>query len=806
MKKAGKKSRFPIQGASHSRSAETKHEPTGTTLSEKEIFIRHVIELSPVVLVVYDLLTEHHTYFSNDALKVYGYTSDEMAQMPDPFAVLLQPEDIFRIHENVNRLKRLGDGEINEFECRIRRGDGERRWINARSMIFARDEKGEARQVISATFDITERKETEERLSESEKRFRSYFELGLIGMAITSPTMDCLAVNDEFCKILGYERDELLKRNWAELTHPEDLAADVANFDRVMAGEINGYRLDKRFIRKDNRIIDTTISVECLRRDDGSVDYFLGLLEDITERKRADEALRESEVKYRTLFDSIDEGFCLIEMIYDSQDKPIDYLFLETNRAFEAWGIAGATDKTALELVPNVDKHWLETYGRVAETGEAVRMEDSVASMNRWFDIYASRVGGIGSRKVAVVVNDTTERKQAEKKLRESEENYRVIVNQAVAGIFKLDLNGNITFSNQRFCEMLDYTCEELLEMSAGQIVYTEDMPRNNWLFKRLKNQGLSYEIEKRLVRKDGSLVWVNNQVSPVFDRAGSAESVIVVSVDITERRRAEETLQQVNDELEHRVINRTRQLSDLNEELKKEIGERERVEADRERLLRRVVSAQEDERQRIAREMHDQLGQNLSALALKLSVLKNDYDQQPVLREHFASLKKIVKQLDADVGYLIHVLRPTALDDFGLVVALSNYVRNWSKQCGIRAELHKSGMEKDRLTSEIETVLYRITQEALTNVAKHANAENVDILLERRSDQVSLIIEDDGGGFDVEQAYDASEKRLGLINMRDRAALVGGTLAVESNPGAGATVVVRIPAEHIPGEGNQNG
>lgn len=805
MNRIDKKSRFPIQGASRSQSAETERENTEETLREKESFIRHVIELSPVVLVVYDLVTGHHTYFSSDAIKVYGYTGDEMAQMPDPFAVLLQPEDIHRIQENVKRLKRLGDDEINEFECRIRRGDGERRWINARSMIFARDEKGEARQVISATFDITERKETEEKLIESEKRFRSYFELGLIGMAITSPTKGCLAVNDEFCKILGYKRDELLKRNWAEMTHPEDLAADVVNFNRALAGEIDAYRLDKRFIRKDNRIIDATISVKCVRRDDGSVDYFVALLEDITKRKRAEEALRESEAKYRTLFDSIDEGFCLIEMIYDSQGKPIDYRFLETNRAFEAWGVAGAVGKTALELVPDVEKNWIETYGRVAQTGEAVRVEDNVAAMNQWFDIYASRVGGSGSRKVAVVVNDTTERKQAEKKLRESEENYRVIVNQAVAGIFKLDLDGNVTFSNQRFCEMLDYSREELLEMNVKKIVYAEDLPRDTWLFKRLKNQGLSYEIEKRLVRKDGSLVWVNNQVSPIFDRAGSPESVIVVSVDITERVQAEEALRQANDELEHRVIKRTGQLSDLNEDLKKEIEERERVEADRERLLRRVVSAQEDERQRIAREMHDQLGQNLSALALKLSVLKNDYDQQPELREHFASLKKIVKQLDDDVGYLVHVLRPTALDDFGLVVALSNYVRNWSKQVGVRAEFHTSGIGKDRLTSEMETVLYRITQEALTNVVKHANAENVDILLERRSDHVSLIIEDDGGGFDVAQAFGSSQKGFGLISMRERSSLVAGTLAVESNPGAGATVVVRIPAAHVPGGGNQN-
>ena len=805
MKKTDRKSGFPIQSASHPQSAATERETTEETLRENENFIRHVIELSPVVLVVYDLVTEHHTYFSNDASKVYGYTGDEMARMPEPFAALLEPQDIPRIQENVNKLKRLGDGEINEFECCIRRGDGERRWINARSMIFARDENGEARQVISATYDITERKEAEEKLIESEQRFRSYFELGLIGMAITSPTMGCLAVNDEFCKILGYERDELLKKNWAEMTHPEDLTADVTNFDRVMAGEIDGYRLDKRFIRKDNRVIDTTISVKCVRRADGTVDYFVGLLEDITERKRAEEALRESEAKYRTVFDSIDEGFCLIEMIYDAQGKPIDYLFLETNRAFEAWGIAGATGKTALELVPDVEKRWLETYGRVVETGEAVRVEDNVAAMNQWFDVYASRVGGSGSRKVAVVVNDTTRRKQAEINLRESEENYRVIVNQAVAGIFKLDLEGNVTFSNQRFGEMLDYTCEELLEMNAEQIVYAEDAAGNNRLFERLKNQGLSYEIEKRLVRKDGSLVWVNNQVSPVCGGDGKPDSAIVVSVDITERVQAEEALRQANDELEFRVLERTGQLSDLNDDLKEEIVERKRVEHEREQLLRRVVSAQEDEQQRIAREMHDQFGQNLSALALKLSALKNDYEKQPALRENFAALEAIVKRLDADVDFLVRELRPTALDDFGLIVAVSNYIKNWSKHFGIRAELHAVGMGKNRLTHEIETALYRIMQEALTNVAKHARAENVDVILERRADSVSVLIEDDGIGFDSEQAFGADEKGFGLIGMRERAALAGGVLQIESSSGRGATIVVRIPAAHVSNGGAEN-
>ena len=236
--------------------------------------------------------------FGYERKEVIGRTSEELGLWADRAARA-------RVVEAIRRT-----GALFEGETRIRTRSGELRDILGSAV---RIDLENARCVLTTFHDITARKRAEDALRASERRFRSYFDLGLVGMATTTPAKGVIEVNDELCKILGYGRDELLTKTWAEMTHPDDLGADVANFDRVLTGEIDGYSMDKRWIRKDGRIVDSVISVKCIRREDGSVDHFVALVHDITARKRAEEALRFQNLLLSTLSDVALDGILVVD-------------------------------------------------------------------------------------------------------------------------------------------------------------------------------------------------------------------------------------------------------------------------------------------------------------------------------------------------------------------------------------------------------------------------------------------------------------------------------------------------------------
>ncbi len=207
-------------------------------------------------------------------------------------------------------------------------------------------------------------------------------------------------------------------------------------------------------------------------------------------------------------------------------------------------------------------------------------------------------------------------------------------------------------------------------------------------------------------------------------------------------------------------------------------------------------MTLQEEERHRLSRELHDQMGQSLAALMLGLKSLENGDPHQHSGGLRLHHLHELADQLAQQVHTVAMNLRPTALDDLGLETALSNYLEEWSERSRISADLHSVGLN-ERLPTHIETTVYRIVQEALTNVQKHSNARNVSVIVEHRENRLQAIIEDNGGGFDAEALINEpmKDRRLGLLGMQERIALVGGSLNIESTLGFGTTLFVRIPA-----------
>jgi len=282
-------------------------------------------------------------------------------------------------------------------------------------------------------------------------------------------------------------------------------------------------------------------------------------------------------------------------------------------------------------------------------------------------------------------------------------------------------------------------------------------------------------------------------RMSPYRTFEDKIEGVVITLVDVTDLTKAREDLRRAHEELEGRVKARTQELAATNEALRKEMAERAKVEDARMQLLSQLVSAQEDERRRFARDLHDQLGQQLTALRMRLESLDSQADEAGELRTSIADLRAIVEQLDLDVDFLAWQLRPVALDDLGLSAALKNYVRQWSEHFGLVGDFRSGDLAHGRFPSPVETNLYRIAQEALNNCAKHSRCKRAEILLEFRDDHLVLIVEDDGQGFEPEKTSHENG-RWGLLGMRERTALLNGSIEIESSPAKGTTIFVRVP------------
>jgi PAS domain S-box-containing protein len=556
------------------------------------------------------------------------------------------------------------DAGFQQSEFNILRPDGQVRVLEYSAV--ANVQPG---QHLSTLHDITGHRLTEDALRAGEARFRSYFELGLIGMAITSPTQGILEVNDEICRILGYEREEMLQMTWAQMTHPDDLPADIALYNQVMSGETEGYSIDKRWIRKDGRIIDSTISVTCLRRPDNSVDYFVALLQDITQRKRTEAALQESEAYFRAVAD----------------------------------------------MVPDL--------------------------------------------------------------------------------LWRRDATGAVEWFNRQWTDYTGQSSEEAGGLGWLDVVHTDDRESALATLRLALLSGQPLRDQRRLRGTDGSYRWFLVRMQPIHDERGQITHWFAAATDIHHEREAQ-------DELEDRVREGTAALGHAISDRQAETEAREATEQElyetnqRLRTLSgRLLEIQEEERRALARELHDEIGQQLTVARLmveRLAPSGEKYERAPDMQQ-LDSILTLIDSMSTRVRELSLNLRPSMLDDEGLGPALLWQTERYTQMTGIEVKLAYRGLE-DRLTATIETAVYRIVQEALTNVARHAGVKQVTVQV-LVDELVTILIEDTGRGFDVEEVL--KTHTTGLSGMRERVELLGGQFTTESRPGEGTRIIAEIPVSN---------
>ena len=277
------------------------------------------------------------------------------------------------------------------------------------------------------------------------------------------------------------------------------------------------------------------------------------------ERARSEASLRESEDQYRVLFNSIDEGFCTVEVLFDADQQPVDYRFLQINPAFlRQTGLVDAVGRTMLELSPDHEQHWFEIYGRIALTGEPARFESRAASLGRWYDVYAFRVGDPQDRHVAVLFRDILERKRAEAALRASEERFRLIVeNASDYAIFIVGPDGIITDWHEGAEAVFRYTSEEIIGQPFD-VLFTPDDRDNGVPAEELRIAAAKGKADniRWHVRKDGSRVFIEGVVTALRDQEGGLAGFLKIGRDATQKHAADERQSLLRDELQHRVRN----------------------------------------------------------------------------------------------------------------------------------------------------------------------------------------------------------------------------------------------------------
>jgi len=527
-----------------------------------EIRYRRLFEAAHEGVLILDSVSRKITDTNPFVADLLGYTREELLGKELWQIGLLKNEQTS--HAAFRELQQTGFVRCEDLPLQTKSGD--KRAVEVMANRY--DEDGTS--VIQCNIrDITERKQAGV-LRESEERFRVLADSAPALIWVNGPE-GAEFVNRGYAAFLGVDVPDVRGYDWARFIHLDDRDGYVNAYLRAMEQRAP-FDAEFRFRRHDGEYRWMHSVGQPRIGPNGEFLGYSGITTDITERKEAEEALRESEERYRTLFDSMDEGYCIIEVIFDAHEKPVDYRFVEVNGAFEKQsGMHDVVGKRMLEFVPDIEGHWLTNYGSVARTGVPVRFAGAYKGLHRSFEVYAFRVGESGSNWVAVLFTDITERKQYD----ETRARLAAIVESSEDAIVSKDLNGIITSWNQGAERLFGYTAREAVGQSVTMLIPADHLDEEPGLLERIR-QGESianYETVRR--RKDGTLLDISLTLSPIRNSDGQVVGASKVARDISHRKRNEAMLRQAQAQLADRagqleaaVAERTAEVTATNKQL----------------------------------------------------------------------------------------------------------------------------------------------------------------------------------------------------------------------------------------------
>ena len=679
------------------------------------------------------------------AERIKGYRAQDI--IGRHFSTFYPPEE--RAAGTAERLLQRAEREGRaEHEGWRLRKDGTRFWADA-ALTALRGPDGALRGFAKVTRDMTARY----REQEKDAILAAMFERTSLGITMVDVSGRYVRANPQFQRMLGYSAEELAHKTVGDLAHPDDAEESWSILEDLVQGRRSHATYEKRYLRKNGQAIWVRNSATRLPDADGRLRYVMATVEDITDRRLAYDALRESEARLQAFtshspavmflkdregrYRFVNQQF--LQRFGLRREQVIGHTDSELFTHAQA-GSAGATDAEVL------------ARGVPLEYEEAIELAGGarVSAVSK-FPVFDAAGGVVG---VGGVATDITERRKVEQALRE--QGTLLLEAQRLAGLgcWEWDpASGRVTWSDELYHI---YGVERGVFQPSFEGYLERVHPRDRDKVARLvaaavREEGTGFDFEERILRPGGEVRQLRSHGEVVRDGAGRLVKVVGACLDITEHKAAEQALRA---------------------------------------LSRRLVEAEETERRRIARELHDQVGQNLSALNINLDIVLGSL-KDGALRTRLEDSLRLVDGTLQSIETVMAELRPPLLDEYGLGAALAGYAEEYAQRTGVRVAIDKPQELGKALRPETAVALFRIAQEALSNVAKHAGARLVRIGLSLEGDEVNLTIADDGSGFDVTRA---PRGRWGMSTMRERAEAAGGRFMIDSVPGKGTTVRAAVP------------